>query len=367
MPLYDGFDDLIADRGHGWSKRELSAAPSSVQSVHRPSWFKTGKVVVSYAATVGINKDGDELYIIDPETGKRTDNINDQLATDVDAILTGGTTDTVQWVDAKVVKEAGVAVPVYYDRRTVADYEAELKATWPTFASVSLGELIDSEQLVVHGGHGSPSADVRTGTVPYIKVSDLRAGQVNINPTNRVSEVVARKFWKGSQSGLKAFDLITPARTSKNIGDISVLMPGQERVVLTKEMIVMRPGPNAGFDAFYFLWAMSLKVVRQQWQRIVFMQTNREDTGQRFREIQIPLAPAREERDEIAKPFRTYYEGTAKLRQDFLHYLAKDEHHHVFLASVEAVEEQAEDEAAEPDVVAVPSEDAFADPSDVDE
>lgn len=311
--------------------------------MNRPSWFRNDKVVVSYAPTVGINKDGEELYVVDPGTGRRTDEINDHLSQDVDAILGGRETDTVRWVDASVVKESGIAVPVYYDERTVSDYEEELNATWPTFESVSLGDLIDREELSVHGGHGSPSADMRTGTIPYIKVSDLRAGQVNINPTNRVTEVVARRYWRRTTSGLRPFDLLTPSRTSKNIGDIAVLMPGQERVVLTKEMLVMRPGEKADFDPFYFLWAMSLKVVRRQWQRIVFMQTNREDTGQRYREIQIPMAPTRAERDEIARPFRIYYEGTARLRADFLQYLAQDEHHHVFLASVEAAREEAED------------------------
>jgi hypothetical protein len=314
--------------------------------VPRPSWFEDDKVVVSYAPTVGINKDGEELYVIDPATGRRTDKINDQLALDVEAIVNGTTTETMQWVDAETVTETGIAVPVYYDQRTRTDYDAELKATWPAFTSLSLGELIDADELTVHSGHGSPSADVRTGTIPYIKVSDLRAGQLNINPTNRVSEVVARRFWHGSASGLKAFDLITPARTSKNIGDIAVLMPGQERVVLTREVLVMRPGPKADFDPFYFLWAMSLKIVRRQWHRIVFMQTNREDTGLRYREIQIPIAPTRAERDRIAQPFRTYYEGTAKLRQEFLAYLSRDEHHHVFLASVEAAAEEAEEAEA---------------------
>jgi hypothetical protein len=325
----------------------------------RPSWFESNKVLVSFAPTVGINKNGDELYVIDRKTGKRTDAINDQLAEDIDAILSGSSTETVQWVDADRVLDTGIAVPTYYDSRTIAAYEEEVQATWPTFESVTLGQLADESRLTIQGGHGSPSADMRTGTIPYIKVSDLRAGQVNINPTNRVSEVVARRFWKGSESGLKAFDLITPARTSKNIGDISVLMPGQERVVLTKEMLVMRPGPKADFDAFYFLWAMSLKVVRQQWQRIVFMQTNREDTGSRYREIQIPMAPTRAERDAIAAPFRAYYEGTAVLRQDFLTYLSRDEHHHVFLASIEAAEEEDSDEAEAIEVVAVPSDDAI--------
>lgn len=307
--------------------------------MHRPSWFKDDKVLVSFAETVGINKDGEELYVIDPATGRRTSQINDQLAQDVNAVLKGKKTTTVQWVDSAMVKGSGIVVPVYYDPRTLKDYAKELKKTWPTFRSISLGDLMDREELTVHGGHGSPSADMRSGTIPYIKVSDLRAGQVNINPTNRVSEIVAHRYWRGNDSGLRPFDLITPARTSKNIGDFAVLMPGQERVVLTKEMLVMRPGPRAPFDAFYLLWAMSLKVVRQQWKRVVFMQTNREDTGQRFREIQIPVAPTSVACTKVAKPFRRYYEGTASLRQDFLNYLSQDEHHHVFLASVEAAQE----------------------------
>ena len=121
---------------------------------------------------------------------------------------------------------------------------------WPRipvfdFRAVSLADLKDQGLIEIRGGHGSPSAaSERVGTVPYIKVSDLRAGFVNINPTNRVPRQVAKRFWvNGSQSGLRAFDLLCPERTSKNIGDFCVLMPGQEQLVGTKEMIIVRPGP----------------------------------------------------------------------------------------------------------------------------
>lgn len=53
-----------------------------------------------------------------------------------------------------------------------------------------------------------------------------------------------------SSSGLQAFDLVCPERTSKNIGDFCLLIPGQEQVLMTKEIIVLRPGPNAHFDSF---------------------------------------------------------------------------------------------------------------------
>jgi hypothetical protein len=99
-------------------------------------------------------------------------------------------------------------------------------------------------------------------------------------------------FWK--LSGINAFDLVSPERTSKNIGDFCVVMPGQEQVVMTKEVIVLRPGPKANFDAFYLLWAMTLKIVRDQWKRVIFMQTNREDVGKRYLEIRVPIPPSAE-------------------------------------------------------------------------
>nr|WP_326126913.1 N-6 DNA methylase [uncultured Oscillibacter sp.] len=42
------------------------------------------------------------------------------------------------------------------------------------FESVTIGELCDAGIISVTGGHGSPSNDLRNGTIPYVKVSDIR-------------------------------------------------------------------------------------------------------------------------------------------------------------------------------------------------
>lgn len=317
--------------------------------IHRPAWFREGYVFVSYAPTVGINKDGEELYVVDPATGTRTGTIDDRVLDDVRALLSGaGTTATSRWVDRDALNPGLLAVPVYFDDRSLTDFDKFLMdSEIDGFESVTLGELIDDGRVVARAGHGSPSADMRTGSVPYIKVSDLRAGQININPTNRVSEVVAQRFWRGSQSGLSAYDIITPIRTSKNIGDFAVLMPGQERLVLTKEMLVLHAADSAIFDNFYLLWAMSLRVVRRQWDRIVFMQTNREDVGARYRQIRIPVAPTKEKADEVSKPFRDYYLGVQELREKFLAHLSESDRYHIFLSSAEAVEAEIDEELEE--------------------
>ena len=99
------------------------------------------------------------------------------------------------------------------------------------------------------------------GISPYIKVSDLRAGLVNVNSTNMVSRNTAKRFWKGKDSGLNPYDIITPARACKNIGEIVVLLPGQEDIVLTKEVLIFAPTEKSDFDSFYLAWALDLPEV----------------------------------------------------------------------------------------------------------
>lgn len=302
--------------------------------VYKPKWFSDGQVFVSYAPTVGINKDGNELFRIDSATGQRTGVLDDQLLFDVEGLMTNTPTETSQWINMNDLTERLMAVPAYFDARPMIDFQSLMASPdMKGFTSVTLGELIDQGRLRAMNGHGSPSADLRRGDIPYIKVSDIRAGQVNINPTNRVSRVVAEQFWKSERSGLLPWDLITPIRTSKNIGDFAVLMSDQTEVLLTKEVLVLRTLKDEEFDNFYLLWALSLKAVRRQWERIVFMQTNREDVGKRYREIVIPLPPDSKAASRVSQEFRKYYLGMDRLRRDFVKYLNEDDQHHVFLAA----------------------------------
>lgn len=325
----------------------------------KPSWFSAESVMVSTAPTCGLTKGGRLLalvdsetgrrvQIIDPDTGEQVDAINDALLADMEALASRQNTETLRFIDSKAVSLRH-AVPVYYDRRFEEHFNEAL-ATDPDlagFTALGIGEMVSDELLLVRGGHGSPSQEQRVGEVPYIKVSDLRAGTVNINPTNRVPLSVARRFWRGESSGLAAFDLVCPERTSKNIGDFCVLMPGQEPVLMTKEVIVLRPGPKATFDPFYLLWAFTLKIVRDQWKRVVFMQTNREDVGKRYFEIKVPIPPDAETARRVSQPFRDYYLAMAAARESLTQYLSSSGQHHFFIDGGAADSDAIDSEAAE--------------------
>jgi hypothetical protein len=311
-------------------------------SAPRPHWFKEGSVLVSAAPTCGISKSGGVLprydehgrpvRSIDEDTGEMIVAVDDRLLDDVTALREGRDTDTLRFVPAELVSLRH-AVPVYYDERHMRALTELLRAEeLAGFRTMSVQSLIKENLITVRPGHGSAPKDVRIGDVPYIKVSDLRAGQVNINPTNRVPLRMAKRYWRRDYSGLQAFDLLTPVRASKNIGDFCVLMPGQEQILLTKEILVVRAAPTALFDQFYLLWALTLNEVRSQWGRIVFMQTNREDVGKRYLEIEIPVPPDSEAARRVSEPFRRFYRTVSEERSALQSYLGLSGAHHFHIA-----------------------------------
>ncbi len=93
-------------------------------------------------------------------------------------------------------------------------------------------------------------------------------------------------------------------------------------------------------DNFYLLWALSLKVVRDQWRRVVFMQTNREDVGSRFLEIRIPWPTDANAARVISADFRTYYTSVEELRTAFITSLEERGLHHVFLGRMPEPDDQ---------------------------
>lgn len=281
-----------------------------------PTWFRDGYVWVSNAPTIGLNKDGLDLFVVD-ENGSRTDVIDNKAIIDVEALMRGESTFTSGYIKAEAMAKSYVAVPTFSGNKSESVLEEKVKKKLPGFRMRSLGDLIDDGIISVRGGHGSPSADIRIGDIPYIKVVDLRAGRVNPNSTNMVPEPVAKQFWNGEESGISAWEIATPSRASKNIGEPCMILPGQERMVLTKEILLFSVSPNAPIDPFYLFWAMRLRDVQRQWQRVIFMQTNREDLGDRYRLIEIPFTDDKTAAEEVSKCYRDYFIGLDELQKKF--------------------------------------------------
>lgn len=299
------------------------------------------EVVFLNPRTCGIYKDGGTRYKTDQKTGIRTAEVDNELIEHVNAFLNGKIPDGAAKVALNRAFDNRVLVPTYYDDR----YQQRIKKLLKDelLEGMTIGELIDEGIIKVRGGHGSPGNDQRSGTIPYVKVSDIRGLRVNINPTNLVTHSIAKRFWRTNDSGLKAWDLITPNRASSNIGEFAILLPGEEQIVITKEVFVLRVINNKLFDHFYLLWALSLKAVRDQWRRIALMQTNREDCGSRHREIILPKPKNKAWADKTSAQFRKYFTTISEAKSAFIKAVVSDKFEHVANVATVVPMDQAKD------------------------
>ena len=312
------------------------------------------KVTLLNSLTCGIYKNGHARYKTAPDTGLRTEEVDNKLLEDVDLYLKGKKPDGSAHVDLSEVFGRSILVPTYFDDRFNRPIRDLLEADGVD--GVTIGKLIDDGQVTVRGGHGSPGNDQRHGSIPYIKVSDIRGLRININPTNLVTEAVAMLMWrrgrsqeKVTDSGLLAWDLVTPNRASSNIGEFAILMPGEERVVITKEVFVFRIGRTDLFDHFYLLWAFCLKAVREQWRRIALMQTNREDCGNRYREVIIPKPKSRVWADRASAAFRSHFLTIDAAKREFVRQATASEYEYIASAFSSLPAEPARDDVDDDD------------------
>jgi type I restriction enzyme M protein len=303
-------------------------------------------VVFLNPKTCGIYKDGGVRYKTDPLTGMRTSEVDNELIEHVNVFLDGKLPDGAVTIKLSETFDHHVLVPTYYDSRYQERIEELLIEE--KLEGITIGEMVEEKLIKIRGGHGSPSNDQRSGTIPYVKVSDIRGLRININPTNLVTDSVARRFWHGSDSGLQAWDLLTPNRASSNIGEFAVLLPGEERIVITREVFILRVVGTKLFDHSYLLWALSLKAVREQWRRIALMQTNREDCGTRHLEIILPKPKSKAWADKISEPFRKYFTTIAHAKNSFIESVLSDRFEHVAnvatILPVEEAEENSDEE-----------------------
>lgn len=120
--------------------------------------------------------------------------------------------------------------------------------------------------------------------------------------------------------------------------------------MLTKEFFIFRAREtDQAWTPFYLLWALSLRAVRDQWRRVVLMQTNREDCGDRYREIMLPHPPSPSWADDMCHAFKAYFSTIATARATFIEQVAADGRDYVAnvraIAHVDAAEAATEEPA----------------------
>lgn len=214
--------------------------------------------------------------------GRTTNSKGDPLANDFIAIgddYSNREKETSFW--KKVVLRGNYFVPRYFENESIVAQYKESKVF------ISLGELIEKGYLEKHSGHEVGSEAYGTGSIPFIRTSDLNNYELSSDPTNSVSEEVYLKYNK--QQNLAEGDVLFIADGRYRIGKSAILNSYNKKCVVQSHIDIFSLKEGAPFNPYEFFYLLNSKIVQEQIRNLVFIQSTLGTLGNRILEIQIPI------------------------------------------------------------------------------
>lgn len=193
-------------------------------------------------------------------------------------------------VQANSVIEKDIFVPRYYWESKMEEIEAD--AALQNISLIPIQTLIDEGVLECFDGNGSPESEYKgQGEIPYIRVKDIVQWQIYKDPTAFIPESEYRRLYKEDKQ-LRAKDILYVRRGSYRIGSVAMASPYDLACILTREIKVIRvinADNKYGITPEYLLYALSHKMVFDQAQNKIFIDTTLPNIAERWCELKIPV------------------------------------------------------------------------------
>lgn len=249
---------------------------------------------MAVAEYIGHDHNGKAIYERD-ENGNLTNIVKDDTKFIMDEIrrLNGHAPLKPKYtftIEAQKVIENDILVPRYYWSSKAKEIQKKAKAQ--QIKLIPIKQLIDEGVISYFDGNGSPKSEFKgTGDYPYIRVKDIVNWQIYKDPTAFIPQSVFDELYD-ERKKLKPKDILYVRRGSYRIGSVAMVSPYDIDVILTREILVLRIedlNNHYGITPEYLLYALSHKLVQEQSENKVFIDTTLPNIASRWQELFIPV------------------------------------------------------------------------------
>ena len=286
------------------------------------------KITFAVAEEMGHNHQGRPIYRFDEEKQIFTNEIWDDTKKIREELDNPNSSRNkyVFTINADKIRD-NIYVPRYY-------WETKIKGLEEKAEKLDI-ELIEVSTLLKKGiiqkfrGHGAPpSAYKGMGNIPYVRAGDVVNWGVYKNPTAMIPREVYLSS-KGKGVDLKPNDIVFVKEGSYRVGDVAMLSKYDLKILLNHHSLVFRvikENNEYGIDSYYLLYLFSHYLTQQQLYNKVMIDTTLPNIGNRWKELKLPIAKNKKERERIKGKVRKVFEkrweaqeALIEVRKDFDH------------------------------------------------
>ncbi len=280
---------------------------------------------MAVAEEMGHDHQGKPIYRWDFYEKRLSSEIWDDIALIIDEVKQGVYQKYTFQIPSSELERTKIYVPRYYWQEK--DKEVEQLAEQENLDLVPVMQLMDEGIITYFDGHGSPPAEYKgRGRIPYIRVKDIVNWEIYKDPTSLIPEEVYNSMKKDGKD-LEPEDVLYVRRGSYRIGSVAMVSPFDTKVLLTREIVVLRVAKRDnkyGLTPYYLLYLLSHHLTQMQTFNKVLIETTLPNIADRWKELKLPISRDPNIRSQISERVRTAIQqkwnavqAIQALKQDF--------------------------------------------------
>jgi len=202
--------------------------------------------------------------------------------------------------------KGGIFVPKYYDPKLEKDLEKLSK----THELVSLGKLAKAEQISWDTGIEVGKMAYGTGTIPFIRTSDLSNWELKGDPKQSVSAGI----YEANKQDVLAEDIFVVRDGTYLVGSSCILTEHDTRILYCGGVYKFRVMKKEKLDPYLLLALLNTPIVRRQMRSKQFTRDIIDTLGKRIFEVVLPIPKDKKVCQRVAAETREVIETRVRLR-----------------------------------------------------
>jgi type I restriction enzyme M protein len=204
---------------------------------------------------------------------------------------------------------SNIFVPKYYD----PEIDLGLKQLGPTHDLVSIGQLVKDKVLTVSTGVEIGRLAYGTGTIPFVRTSDISNWELKVDPKHGVDEENYREY--SSRADVKEHDILMVRDGTYLVGTVCMITKHDTKILFQSHICRLRVLKPNVLSPFLLLVALNSPIVRKQIRAKQFTQNIIDSLGNRIMELIIPIPKDTKLGEFLTTEARKIIEERADLRE----------------------------------------------------
>lgn len=205
-----------------------------------------------------------------------------------------------------VVKQSqikdSIYLPIYYN----PEIERDLLSLKKTNKLVTLKELFEQNLISISNGDEVGKLAYGTGSIPFIRTSDIANWEVKIDPKQGISDEIYESL-KNKQD-VKPLDILMVRDGTYLVGTCALITESETKIVYQSHLLKIRSLDHDKLNPYLLLALLSSPIVKKQIRAKQFTQDIIDTIGKRVYELVLPFPKTKNQENEIISKVQNVFQ-----------------------------------------------------------